>query len=320
MVASYSHNFSGLWSLADHKLSQFINRNQRVALGVSGGADSVGLFHVFCDFLKQKKISDLVVFHINFGLRGDESDADQAFVESLCYGQNVKIRVFKPDAPLTGSIQESARDFRLSVQRDFTGEGFIIALAHNSDDVAENIIMRLARGSAIENAAGMTHFDSNVFRPWLEAPRGLIRQAMKDKNYTWREDSSNDESYYTRNKIRHEVLPVLEKLFPGASERITKSLLSLPVSTRDNGINAGQKIPISVFALAARSSIERLVHEYLEVSYGGKSPVPRQVVSQISAAIHKISTGLDGQSRDFSLPGGRTLRLSPKEMTLEPAL
>jgi tRNA(Ile)-lysidine synthetase-like protein len=320
MVASYSYNFDGLWSLADHKLSEFIVKNQRVALGVSGGADSVGLFYVFCDFIKQKKISDLVVFHINFGLRGAESDGDEVFVRGLCHQQNVKIRVFKPDAPLSASIQESAREFRLGVQREFTREGFIIALAHSSDDVAENIILRLARGSAIENAAGMTHFDGSVFRPWLEAPRSLIRKAMQDKGYTWRDDSSNDESYYTRNKIRHEVLPVIEKLFPGASERITKSFLTLPASSRNNGFTAGQKIPISVFAVAARSNIDRLVHEYLEASYGGKSPVPRQVVSQISAAIHKISTGLDGQSRDFSLPGGRTLKLSPTEMTLEPSL
>ena len=320
MAASYSHNFDGLWSLADHKLSEFIDKNQRVALGVSGGADSVGLFHVFCDFLKQKKISDLVVFHINFGLRGEESSGDEAFVRDLCARANIRLSVSRPEKPLSAAIQESAREFRLGVQREFAKQGFIIALAHNSDDLSENIILRLARGSSVENAAGMTHFTEGVFRPWLEAPRALIRSALTAKKISWREDSSNQELYYSRNKIRLSVIPVLDELFPGAAERIARAFLSLPLPNPGEGVMPSAKVPMAMFAIAARSTIEKLVHDFLEVSYGGRSPVPRQVIVQISAGIHKISTGVDGQIRAYSLPGGRTLRLSTTEITLEPGI
>ena len=316
MVATYSNDFGGLWSLADHKIREFIDTNQRVALGVSGGADSIGLFHVFCDFLKQKKISQLVVFHINFGLRGTESEGDEAFVRELCARGNIPLRVFKPSSPILTSIQESAREFRLGVQKRLYSEGFIVALAHNLDDVAENIIIRLARGSSIENAAGMSYFDGTVFRPWLGASRSLIRQALKQRNLTWREDSSNDQTYYTRNRIRHEVMPVLNDLFPGASDRIAKSFLSMSPSPEAKNLTANQGLPMSFFASAALSTIEGLIHQYLEVSYGGRSPVPRQVVTKIASAIHKISTGLDGQHREFNLPQSRTLKITAREIRL----
>jgi tRNA(Ile)-lysidine synthetase-like protein len=321
-LATYSNNLAGLWSLTGHKITEFCLENQRLALGVSGGADSIGLFHTFCSLLKQKKIFHLVVFHINFGLRGDESDGDERFVVDLCASKNIPCQVFRPKAPILAGIQESARNFRLDVQSEYLMQDYKIALAHNSDDVAENVLLRLARGSAIDSAAGMTYYDDEIFRPWLDVSRKDIRSSLSAANLSWREDSSNETVRYTRNKIRHEVIPVLEMLFPGAAARIAQSFLTRPPTTKvslsDENHLSPDRILMSAFSIAATQVIEQMVHDFLEDHYGGRTPVSRQVIRQISGAIHKISTGLDGNVRQFSLPKGKTLHLSQREIGIRP--
>jgi tRNA(Ile)-lysidine synthetase-like protein len=317
-LAGFSNNFEGLWSIADHKIRAYSLENQRVAVGVSGGADSIGLFHVFSSLLKQKKISDLVVFHINFGLRGSESDLDEAFVRSICEEADVSFSAFHPNLEKGSGVQERARLFRQSIQNKFIEKGFIVALAHNADDVAENILLRLARGSSLENAAGMRFFSDQIFRPWLEVPRLTIREAIKSKGITWREDSSNTTTIYARNKIRLEVMPVLESLFPGVAKRLAGSFL------RPSEVTAGSakslttdSIPMSALGDLALATLGGAVHDFLSTHFEGRSPVQRQVISQIATAIHRISTGLDGESRLFQLPGQKKLIVSRLEIRIQ---
>jgi tRNA(Ile)-lysidine synthetase-like protein len=327
-LATYPNNFAGLWSLTAHKISKFSLENHRLALGVSGGADSIGLFHTFCSLLKQKKIFHLVVFHINFGLRGAESDGDELFLSELCALKNIPFEVFRPKTPILTGIQESARKFRLSVQDIYLQQGYKIALAHNADDVAENVLLRLARGSSVESAAGMHYYDGNIFRPWLGVPRNKIRSHLTEEKIIWREDSSNEKDHYTRNKIRHNIMPILEELFPGASMRITQSFLAesavgavTPIDPRTDPVESPETAPsqllMATFANAATQAISKVVHSFLEDHYGGRSPVSRQVIGQISAAIHKMSTGLDGLPRQFSLPNGRVLHLNMAGMSIQ---
>lgn len=291
---------------------------------MSGGADSIGLFHTFCSLLKQKKIFHLVVFHINFGLRGAESDGDESFVRDLCASKNIPFEVFGPKTPILTGIQESARNFRLDVQKIYLEQGYKIALAHNCDDIAENVLLRLARGSSIESAAGMHYYDGEIFRPWLSITRAKIRLYLTEENILWREDSSNETVRYSRNKIRHEVMPVLEGLFPGAASRITQSFLAQAPSSATPSENTPSEpalpngpILMSTFAAAASHTINRMVHRFLEDHYDGRSPVNRDVIGQISTAIHRMSTGLDGVPRQFSLPNGKLLRLNVGEVSLE---
>lgn len=308
--------------MAEHKISEFCLENQRLALGVSGGADSIGLFHTFCSLFKQKKIFHLVVFHINFGFRGGESDGDELFVRELCALKNIPFEVFRPKTPILTGIQQSAREFRLGIQANYLEQGYKIALAHNADDVAENVLLRLARGSALESAAGMHYYDGNIFRPWLSVSRNKIRKHLTEEKILWREDSSNEKDHYTRNKIRHNIMPILEDLFPGASMRITQSFLS-EAETAHTGQDPqeAEKPPshllMTAFAKAATHAINKMVHTFLEGHYGGRSPVSRQVIEQISTAIHKMSTGLDGLPRQFSLPNSRVLHLNRTEISIK---
>lgn len=316
-LATYSNNLEGLWSLALHKIRDFSLENQRFAIGVSGGADSIALFHVFSDFLKKNIISDLVVFHINFGLRGAESDGDERFVRSICGESNVPCTVHKPAQPISESIQESARIIRLDIQSELLRKGYIIALAHNADDITETVLMRLCRGTAPNLAAGMTYFNGEIFRPWLDISRAMIRSALSASQKSWREDSSNMSGVYTRNRIRNEIMPILNELFPGASTRISRSFLEeFPADRMISGKEAGV-LPMAFIQNATQGRLKEALHSWLSGIYGGRSPVPRQVIDQISESILSVLAG-SGESKEFHLPEGKVLRLTRSELAIYP--
>jgi tRNA(Ile)-lysidine synthetase-like protein len=316
-LANYSNNFEGLWSLADHKIRDFSLSNHRFAVGVSGGADSIALFHVFLSFFKQKKIFDLVVFHINFGLRGLESDGDEDFVRAICRQANIPCLAFHAHLTKGPGVQERAREFRRKIQANLIKDGHVIALAHNADDVAENIILRLARGVSLDNAAGMRVFNDQLFRPWLECPRSTIRQALRDEGLSWREDSSNESTVYARNRIRLEVIPTLESLFPGAAKRLALTFLHSAQCKIAPAQEAITSIPLSQLASVAQEALSAHMHEFLTRHYEGRSPVSRQVLEQIAKTIHRMSTGLDGEARTFELPGSKKLLVSRTEIRIQ---
>ena len=316
-MVTYSNNLEGLWSLAHHKIRDFSLENQRFAIGVSGGADSIALFHVFSDFLKKNIISDLVVFHINFGLRGEESDGDERFVRSICSESNVPCTVHKPAQPISESIQESARRIRLDIQSELVRNGYIIALAHNADDITETVLMRLCRGTAPNLAAGMTYFNGEIYRPWLDISRDMIRSALSASRKSWREDSSNISGVYTRNRIRNEIMPILNELFPGAGTRISRSFLQeFPsdrmISSKDTGV-----MPMAFLQNEAQGRLNEALHRWLSGIYGGRSPVHRQVIDQISESVLFILAG-SGESKEFHLPEGKVLRLTRSELAIYP--
>lgn len=317
LLVTYSNNLLGLWSLARHKLGEFSLENQRFAVGVSGGADSIALFHVFSDFLKKNIISDLVVFHINFGLRGEESDGDERFVRQLCETHGIKFSSHHPIEPITSAVQETARQIRLDFQDRMIERGFLIALAHNSEDVTETILMRLCRGTSAQTAAGMSFFNGRIFRPWLEVSRQTIRSALSTAHLTWREDSSNLTGLYTRNRIRHEVMPILNELFPGADSRISKTFLSEfsdPVAPLPTD---AAKVPISFFKNQARISLDALLHRWLTSQFEGRCPIPRQVIENISSAILDQFDSTR-EPREFHLPEGKNLRVTHSELVIGP--
>jgi tRNA(Ile)-lysidine synthetase-like protein len=317
LLAGFTNNIQGLVSLADHQIRRFSLENRGFALGVSGGADSIALFWVFLDLFKQKKISDLVVFHINFGLRGPESDRDERFVRSICGQTAVACDVFQPPPPHhpQSGVQEFARDFRRSIQANYLAKGLINTLAHNADDVTENILMRLARGSAPENAAGMSYFSDQILRPFLDVSRADIRDRLQRAGINWCEDSSNLTDQYTRNKIRHDVLPVLESLYPGCSKRIAASFLGITQS-RSSAFDGPKatRLPLSQLRQGAVQTMSLEIHNFLTNVYGGRSPVSRDVIDQVTRTALRMTSGLDGQSRQFHLPGGLTLLVTSTEL------
>ncbi len=194
-------------------------------LGLSGGADSVALLLMLCGGNALR----IEAVHVNHGLRGAESDGDEAFVRQLCKERGVKLHVFRPD--LGGRKDEAAaREARYACFRQSVSETGAdgILLAHHGDDQTETFLLRLLRGAGPEGLAGMGAESRvngiRILRPMLGLSREEIRQALREEGIAWREDSSNDDSRYLRNRIRRELLPRMEEIAPGAAGRIRSAM------------------------------------------------------------------------------------------------
>ncbi|WP_161890277.1 tRNA lysidine(34) synthetase TilS [Pontibacter russatus] len=203
--------------IQSHRLCQ---PESRILAAVSGGIDST----VLCEVLHQLKY-DFAIAHCNFGLRAEEAEADQVFVKKLAkkYGvpfftENFGTRAFAEQEKL--SIQMAARTLRYQwfeqVRRQ---EGYdYIATAHHSNDTTETILLHLTKGTGIAGLHGIPPKNGPIIRPLLSVTKDDIYEFVTSEKIIWREDSSNDTTKYQRNKIRHEVIPVLKEINPSLEE------------------------------------------------------------------------------------------------------
>jgi tRNA(Ile)-lysidine synthase len=184
----------------------------RVGIAVSGGADSRCLLDVLFE-LRSLWNLELTVLHINHCLRGDESDADEAFVRALAAEHNLPVRVERADVSSTpDNLEQAARDARRRFFRGFLDSGSLdrIALAHTRSDQAETVLLRFLRGSHTTGLCAMWPVTSDGFvRPLLSVDRDEVQLYLRERSLSWREDSSNSEVRFARNRIRHELLPKL---------------------------------------------------------------------------------------------------------------
>ena len=207
-------------------------QNAKIIVGLSGGADSVALLHVLCS-LKEEFGWSMTAVHIHHGLRGKEADGDAAFAEEVCAEWGVSCIVRKVDVKAEAKArklgeEETGRLLRYAAFREIAGEEGYIAVAHHRKDQAETMLMRLCRGTGLKGLTGMSPVREKICRPLLRCSRAEIEQYCKENNLIWREDATNQEEAYTRNKLRLRVLPLLEDINPKAVEHMaeTAELLS----------------------------------------------------------------------------------------------
>lgn len=188
--------------------------NQKVVLGVSGGMDSCVLLHV----LYTRSIP-CIVAHVNYTMRGKDSDEDAQFVEHLAksYGFPFVLREVNGKAlKSSGNFQDIARQTRYNFFKEVVNnhKAHWIATAHHLDDQAETMLLKLFGGSTIKGLAGMAPLDDNHCRPLLHIPRADLLAYAEHYGLSWREDISNSSLEYDRNHLRHEILPSLRERHP----------------------------------------------------------------------------------------------------------
>ncbi|MBX3370874.1 MAG: tRNA lysidine(34) synthetase TilS, partial [Nitrospira sp.] len=194
---------------------------QSVLVAVSGGPDSVALLSLLHELAPAWNFS-LTVVHCNYGLRGAESDGDASFVAELCRRLKIPCVVKALQIPArepgrSSSLQARARELRYQLFRDLVTELGIerVALGHTADDQAETVLLRMLRGAGLRGLGGMPHRRGNLFvRPLLTVTRREILSYLETKSLSFRTDSSNATSVYLRNRVRHELLPVMQSLAP----------------------------------------------------------------------------------------------------------
>lgn len=200
---------------------QLLQPGDRVAVAVSGGADSVALLRVLLELRTDLGIV-LSVAHFHHGIRGQEADADQQFVEDLAHRFELQMYSGCGAAPAYAdehktSLETAARELRHAWFAQLIAEKKVdkIATAHTLDDQAETVLMRVIRGAGARGLAGIApyHAEKSLVRPLLQISRSEIEAYLKTLGQPWREDLSNQDLAHTRNRVRGELLPLLERGF-----------------------------------------------------------------------------------------------------------
>ncbi|HZY11129.1 MAG TPA: tRNA lysidine(34) synthetase TilS [Bacteroidota bacterium] len=197
---------------------RLIDRGDKVIISVSGGVDSMVLLDILVKVSKERKL-ELAIAHFNHKLREKESDEDESFVRSAakalrleCYVERANTESISESQKL--SLQETARELRYHFFNKLRSSlGFKkIATAHHANDNAETILFNFLRGSGVHGLTGIPPFRSDmlIIRPLLFATRDQIQEYAVKNKISYREDSSNTQSYYTRNFLRNEVIPSIQ--------------------------------------------------------------------------------------------------------------
>ena len=207
-----------------------IRPGDRVCCAVSGGADSTALLrlvHAANGLPKQSLGVGLTAVHVNHGLRGAESDGDEGFVRELCERLGVPLEVRRVEtaarvAATRETLEEAARNLRYEVFRELPAN--VVLTAHTLDDQAETVLMKLLRGAWLEGLSAIAPVlelgTRRVLRPLLGVRRAELRGYLEELGQGWREDSSNTDEAFTRNRLRHTVLPVLRAENPGVDQTL----------------------------------------------------------------------------------------------------
>lgn len=190
-------------------------------IGFSGGADSSAILHYL-----SKKTKKLLAVHINHMIRGEEALRDEFFCKNVCKKYGVKFLSYRVDVPLLAEerkqgLEETAREERYKIFNEImsqNGDYKCIVTAHNANDNAETVIFNLARGSGAKGVAGIKPVINNIVRPLIYCSKAEILEYCKENSITYVNDSTNMDTDYTRNYIRHEVIPAIEKINPAFLE------------------------------------------------------------------------------------------------------
>lgn len=200
-------------------------QDKKIIATVSGGADSMAL----CYVLKHLDVQ-FVIAHCNFGLRGDESNADEQFVATWATAQQIPFYVQRFDtrnilANQGGNLQDICRQLRYEWFETLRAQlGYqYIATAHHKDDVAETVLMNLMRGTGIAGMHGILPVQQQIIRPLLSVEKSALEDILHANDCTWREDSSNKKDDYLRNRIRHHLIPLMNTILSQSVDGIYKT-------------------------------------------------------------------------------------------------
>ena len=311
---------------------------QHVILAVSGGADSVSMLYLFHHLRRHYGIQ-LTIAHLNHKIRGEEADEDAEFVRGLAWRLGCSCVEEVVDVPALAaskgiSLEMASREARYSFFAKVVERigADLVATAHTSDDQAETILLKLARGTGAQGLGGIPHITSingvEVIRPLLDVSHTDALRFLEKHRLLWREDSSNNDVYFLRNRVRHEILPVFEsRLNPQIRRALarTANVLSeenawMDALARDRMKRCVKRYAPEVLltdALKAQvlPARRRIIRLWLLDRGVKQDDVDFQAVDRID----DLARRQDG-SQSVPLAGGWKVHRRYNEMTVEPAI
>jgi len=279
---------------------------ESVVVGLSGGADSVALLHALTALGRHRGFT-VVAAHLDHGLRPD-SAADAAFCRELCEALGIPFRTRRADVAARrraegGGLEEAARRERhafLRVVKEDEGASWI-ALAHTRDDQAETVLLRLLRGAGGLGLSAMRPRAGDLLRPMLSLSRRDVLDHLAARALSWREDASNADLAIARNRVRHELIPYLERHFnPAVREALARSAALLAEDADVLGAGAGDALTVTALRGAPRAMARLTVRRAIEGAGGLRGVGLTHVDAIVDLAATEAPSG-----RRVALPGGR---------------
>ena len=191
----------------------------RVVVCVSGGLDSVALLHILAELREEWKLG-LHVLHFNHGKRA-ESEEEESFIKSLSARLGVEAHVRHPEKPFeAANFQAKARAWRREEAQKLLDKlgAQVILQGHHADDQTETVLLKILRGCHLSRVSGMARREGNFGRPLLDVSKDQLREFLTSRSIAWREDASNADAVYLRNRVRAELVPLLRELTHGPLE------------------------------------------------------------------------------------------------------
>lgn len=282
------------------KVKEFIekedlfSKQDKILVALSGGADSVALTRILITLGYHCEAA-----HCNFELRGEESDRDEDFVRNFCRSLNIKCHSIHFEtrryaAQQSISIEMAARELRYNWFSKICEESDcqVVAVAHHKDDSVETMLLNLIRGTGINGLLGIRPKNGNVVRPLLCASRQEVVEYLHRMNQTYVTDSTNLEDEYTRNKIRLNLLPLMEEINPSVKDGLVKT------SSYLNDIS-------KVYQQAIKESIDRIFitpEKEISIEKLMNEPAPQALLFEVlsplgfnSTQVEEVYGSLNGQ-------------------------
>jgi tRNA(Ile)-lysidine synthase len=301
------------------RVAEFVERHrmfepgQRVGVAVSGGADSVFLLHALRELAPGMELQ-LSVIHIEHGIRGAESIADSEFVAQLARSFELPLHFRQANVPaIVGNLEEAARKVRQAFYAELIAAAAVdrVATGHTRSDQAETVLYRILRGSGLTGLAGILPVTrEGLVRPLLEIDRSEIETWLRERNILWREDQTNQDRTYARNRLRHEILPLLRQ---GFNPQLDVALANLATLARDeeayweSELLAGQSpipnpqpqvIAVTELANLAPALARRRVRQAVALALGNHRSIDFAHVERVL----EMARSEDGHDR-FQAPG-----------------
>jgi tRNA(Ile)-lysidine synthase len=281
---------------------------------VSGGPDSVALLRVLLEFGGSP-----VVLHVDHGLRGEGSREDARFVGELCKGLGVPFEVRRLALGGGANMQERAREARYRLARGLAAERGVrtIAVGHTADDVAETVLLNLARGAGLRGLSGIPPVRDELVRPLIERTRAEVFGYLGRLGQPYRTDPTNLTGKYARNRVRLEVMPALEEIHPGAARNVARGAalaredLEVLEELADEALERrGEEILLPRRRLAGlRPALRR---HAVRRAYSALLPDAPPLGSALVRATLGLAEGGEG-TRVLDLPGGVVAAARPGE-------
>jgi tRNA(Ile)-lysidine synthase len=274
-----------------------LRAGEHIGVAVSGGADSVALLRLLLE-LRESLGMVLCVAHFNHGLRGKASDADEKFVTKLAKNHKLELFVAREDVGAKAkreraNLEDAGRRARVAFFSELVKNGQVsrVAVAHTADDQAETVLAHILRGTGLAGLAGIHAQSGVVIRPLLKVRRADLQVYLCAKRQIWREDKSNKDTERTRARIRHELMPLLEKRFQPAT---VEHLCQLAELAREDELHlegqaeAWEKAYVQSTERSATAQLPLL--EFSEQTRAMKTRVIRRIVERMKTHAGQLSS------------------------------